>query len=216
VGTVTLAHTAAAVLLSFALSLVMAYVYRVTHSGTSYSQSYVHTLVIMTVVVSLIMIIIGSNIARAFSLVGALSIIRFRSAIKETRDVAFIFMAMAIGMACGTRFYDIAILFTALMAGIVFFLTKLEIGAKPSAEALLKVTAAKDFDHESSLRDAFYEHLDSFSLLAVETAGDDQNEIVYTVQLKRTATEGSLLDRIRELEGCERASVVTGYQNLNV
>ena len=83
--------------LSFVLSLVIGYIYQITYRGSSYSQAYVHTLVIMSMVVAVIMLVIGSNIARAFSLVGALSIIRFRNAMKETRDVGFIFFAMAIG-----------------------------------------------------------------------------------------------------------------------
>jgi len=76
---------------AFLLTALVGLVYRITHRGVSYSQSYVQTLVLMGVVVALIMMIVGSNIARAFSLVGALSIIRFRNAVKETRDVGYIF-----------------------------------------------------------------------------------------------------------------------------
>lgn len=80
------------VVLSFVLSLMIGYVYRGTHRGASYTQSYVQTMVIMGMVVAIIMLIIGSNIARAFSLVGALSIVRFRNAVKDSRDVGFIFL----------------------------------------------------------------------------------------------------------------------------
>ncbi len=80
--------------LSFTLTLVIGWMYKITHKGTSYTQSYVHTLVMVSMVVAIIMLVIGSNIARAFTLVGALSIIRFRNAVKETRDVGFIFFAM--------------------------------------------------------------------------------------------------------------------------
>lgn len=86
-------------LLSFALSAYIGWIYMNTHHGTSYTQSFVFTLVLNGMVVALVMLIIGSDIARAFSLVGALSIIRFRNAVKETRDVGFIFFTMAVGMA---------------------------------------------------------------------------------------------------------------------
>ena len=89
--------------ISFVLCVIVGLLYRATHRGVSYSQGFVITMVIVGVTVSVIMLIIGSNIARAFTLVGALSIIRFRNAIKDTRDVGFIFLSMAIGMACGTR-----------------------------------------------------------------------------------------------------------------
>jgi hypothetical protein len=77
--------------LSFVLSAFIGWICQITHRGTSYTQSFVFTLVINGMVVAVVMMIVGSNIARAFSLVGALSIIRFRNAVKESRDVAFIF-----------------------------------------------------------------------------------------------------------------------------
>jgi len=98
--------------LSFVLAVVIAWVYKITYTGVSYTQSYVHTLILMGMVMAIIMLIIGSNIARAFALVGALSVIRFRNAIKDTRDVGYIFFVMAIGMAVGTRFYLVAIIAT--------------------------------------------------------------------------------------------------------
>ena len=82
--------------LSFLLSLVIAWVYKYTYKGVSYTQSYVHTLIMISMIVAVIMLIVGSNIARAFSLVGALSIIRFRNAVKDTRDVGYIFFTMAL------------------------------------------------------------------------------------------------------------------------
>jgi ABC-type polysaccharide transport system permease subunit len=103
----TTADVVFTIVLSFILSLVIARVYQITYKGVSYTQSYVHTLIMMTLVVGIIMLVIGSNIARAFSLVGALSIIRFRNAVKDTRDVGYIFFAMAIGMATGTGFLPV-------------------------------------------------------------------------------------------------------------
>ena len=79
-----------ALVLCYLCSLSIGLVYRYTHRSPGYSQSYVQTLVLTSLVTTLIMLVIGSNLARAFSLVGALSIIRFRNAIKETRDVGYI------------------------------------------------------------------------------------------------------------------------------
>ena len=85
-GTFSVGDIAIALSLSFVLSAMIGWVYRMTHRNISYSQSYVQTLVILGMIISLIMLVVGSNIARAFALVGALSVIRFRNAIKETRD----------------------------------------------------------------------------------------------------------------------------------
>lgn len=89
---------ALALTLSFVTSLGASKAYTETHWGISYSQSYVHTVVVTAVVVSVIVLIVGSNVARAFSVVRALSIIRFRNAIKESRDVGFVFYGYWDGM----------------------------------------------------------------------------------------------------------------------
>ena len=94
-----------AMCVSALLAYVLAHVYRHTHRGTSYSQSFLVTLFIMSVATAVVMLIIGSNIARAFSLVGALSVIRFRTAVKDARDTGYLFAAMIAGMGCGTQFY---------------------------------------------------------------------------------------------------------------
>ena len=91
-----------AMLVSSLLCLALANFYRYTHRGTSYSQSFMITLFAMSVCTAVVMMIIGSNIARAFSLVGALSIIRFRTAVKDPRDTGYLFAAMVAGMGCGT------------------------------------------------------------------------------------------------------------------
>ena len=111
-GRVTILEAFAAIFLSFILTIIIATVYRKTHTGARYSQSFVQTIIIMGVVVSVIMIVIGNNIAVAFGLVGAFSIIRFRSAMSDPKDIAFIFFGMAAGITCGLGYYILAILFT--------------------------------------------------------------------------------------------------------
>ena len=216
VNVVSMGHVLLAVVLSFLLSMLIAYVYRETHCGTSYSQSYVHTLVIMSVCTAVIMVIIGSNIARAFSLVGALSIIRFRSAIKETRDVAFIFIVMAIGMACGTRFYDIAILFAILVSSIVFFLSKFDIGAKPFSECLLKITVSREVDYAEVFQKMFFMYFKSYALLSAESVPGDNSDLVYSVAVKKRVHPQVVLDAVSELSGVKKATFVTGLQNVNI
>src|SRR3989344_4893744 len=114
-----IADIAIVLVLTTILCYIVARTYRLTHDGVSYSKNFVQIIVVFGVVVSVIMLIIGSNIARAFTLVGALSIIRFRNAIKDTRDVGFIFFMMAVGMAAGTRFYGLAIIMTAFICTLI-------------------------------------------------------------------------------------------------
>ena len=171
---------------SFLLALVIAKTYKETHRGISYSQAYVQTVVLMTMVVSVIMLIIGSNLARAFSLVCALSIVRFRNAVKETRDVGFVFFAMAVGMACGTRFYTMAVFITLIICGCILLMYKLNLFAKEIRERILMVQVPEDFPHETAFDDVFRKYFDDASLISMETLQTAELvDLIYSVTMKR-------------------------------
>ena len=204
-----------ALVLSFFLCLIIAYFYRETHQGLSYSVSFVHTMIIMGVTVSIIMLIIGSNIARAFALVGALSIIRFRNAVKDSRDVGFIFMTMAVGMAVGTGFYGAAIVFAVFVSAMVYFLYRFNIGAVTSQELLLKLHAPVDLDYDTAFNDPFFAHLRDHSLLSVETIrGGTLHELVYSVELKRGADQKDLLEELRRIVGENKVALLPGQHDV--
>jgi uncharacterized membrane protein YhiD involved in acid resistance len=202
---------------SFFLSLLLAYVYRQTHRGLSYSVSFVHTMIIMGVTVAIIMMVIGSNIARAFSLVGALSIIRFRTAIKDARDVAFIFMTMAVGMACGTGFYDVALVFVLFAMPMVYLLHRFKIGAMPTSEALLKVQLPENRDHRSVFNEVFYKFLREHSLLSMEPVqGGTALELVYSIHFKKDTDEGQFLEAVRSVNDNRKVLLLAGQQNVDI
>lgn len=216
-STFTLADVALVLGLSFVLSLVITWTYRYTHRGTSYSQTYAQTLVLLGMVVALIMLIIGSNLARAFSLVGALSIIRFRNAVKETRDVGFVFLVMAVGMACGTRFYGLAAFATATLSAAVILMAKLDLFSKHVAERILRVRLPADRDYEVLLEPVFAEYLTDRRLISVETvsAGVLQ-EAVYSVVLNPTCEPQKLLEAIRAVNDNHKVALVVGQQEVDI
>ena len=177
--------------LSLVCTLFACLVYRFTHRNASYSQNYVQTLVVMSLVTTLIMIVIGSNIARAFSLVGALSIIRFRNAIKETRDVGYIFFVMAIAMACGTRFYLVALLATGIIATAVLAMHLLNFGSRGGRpEQLLTVQMPPGKDPESTLKPALEKLFDAFSIVSVESGRQGQYTLAVLSVRPRKGVEG--------------------------
>lgn len=203
--------------LSFFLSLLLVWVYRQTHRGLSYSVSFVHTLVIMAVTVSLIMLIIGSNLARAFALVGALSIIRFRTAVKDPRDVAFIFVAMATGMACGVRLPLVAVIFVLAIGPMIYFLHRFDIGAMTSSEVLLKVHVGAGVDHHTALREVFFQQTQDQTLLSVEPIeGGAALELVFSVEPKRGGASEELVRALSALPGVRRVTLLTGAQNVQI
>lgn len=205
------------VVLSFVLSLVIGWIYKITHKGTSYAQSYVHTLVLMSMVVAVIMLVIGSNIARAFTLVGALSIIRFRNAVKETRDVGFIFFAMAIGMACGTRFYLMAIYATFMISFLLWALTKFDMFAKDIKEQILKVRFPGDMPYDTLLEKVFTKYLVRADLITMETVQVGMlTELVYSIEFKRGADPQAFMTELRKVNDNNKVTLITARHEVDL
>ena len=202
---------------SFLLALVIAKTYKETHRGISYSQAYVQTVVLMTMVVSVIMLIIGSNLARAFSLVGALSIVRFRNAVKETRDVGFVFFAMAVGMACGTRFYTMAVFITLIICGCILLMYKLNLFAKEIRERILMVQVPEDFPHETAFDDVFRKYFDDASLISMETLQSAELvDLIYSVTMKRRFKPQECIKDLRKINGNHKVTLIEGQQQVDL
>lgn len=115
-------------LFSFVLQLAIIWVYKKTHRGLSHSQSFLFTMVIIGVLGTVILMVVQNNLIGAFALLGAFSLIRFRTIVKETRDVAFIFFALAVGVAVGTNNYSIAFMATLLVSGMILALSRYGFG----------------------------------------------------------------------------------------
>lgn len=213
----TLLDVGVVFILSLVLSLLLGWVYRTTHRGVSYSQTYVHTLVIFGTVVAFIMLIIGSNIARAFTLVGALSIIRFRHAVKEPRDIGFVFAVMAVGMACGTRFYMLAIFAAVCLGATILAMQKLNLFAKVIRERILIVRLPHDADYEETFSGVFRKYLEEFHLISMETVSEARyQEAIYSVVLKPSVLPPEFLEAIRAVNGNNKVSLVLGQQEIDV
>lgn len=199
----------AAIILSFILSLLITWVYRKTYTGSQYSQSFVHTIIIMSVVVSVIMIVIGNNIAVAFGLVGAFSIIRFRSAMSDPKDIAFIFFGMAAGIASGLGFYTLAVLFAITLSVLIFILHGVDYGKKDTFKKTLKVTIPENMHYEELFDDLFARLLEEHTLLQVETTNlGTMYQLTYTIVPKEGITDKQIMDEIREHNANLKISIV--------
>ncbi len=206
----TITDVLSAILLSFALSLGIAWVYKVTYKVMSYHQSYVQTLILMSMLVAVIMLIIGSNIARAFSLVGALSIIRFRNAMKDTRDVGFIFFAMSIGMACGTGFYTLAVLSTVIIGGILLTMNGLNMFDGNSREQLLKIRVPEEMVYEELFERIFDRYLAHYKLLSIKTGKPGElSKVVYLIEFRQNTSRGAFMNELRRLNEFNTISLDT-------
>ncbi|GAB3853968.1 DUF4956 domain-containing protein [Dactylosporangium cerinum] len=216
-GTFSVGDIAIALSLSFVLSAMIGWVYRFTHRNVSYSQSYVQTLVILGMLIALIMLVVGSNIARAFALVGALSVVRFRNAIKETRDVGFIFLVMGVGMAAGTRFYTLAIVAAVAISLIIVVMYRFNWFAASVQRQVVKVQVPPDGGHTEGIQDVLIAHTSEFELVSMESIrGGALTELMYTVRLKKGHEPGQLITALGERTSGQRVTVLTGYDQTDL
>jgi uncharacterized membrane protein YhiD involved in acid resistance len=124
-------------LLAFALAFVWATVYRKTHSGVAYTRSFFLTLMMVSPIVAMVMMAIGSNVALSLGLVGALSIIRFRTVIKDAKDMSFLFLSIGIGLCCGANAWMVAVIGTAMISLITIVMSKIGHGRISSSDYIL-------------------------------------------------------------------------------
>ena len=216
-GTFTVFDVCVSLALSFVLASIIGWVYRYTHKNVSYSQSYVQTLVMVCMVISVIMLVVGSNIARAFALVGALSVIRFRNAIKETRDVGFIFLAMAVGMTTGTRFYTLAVAATVVICLVLVIMYRFNWFKLDVQRQVVKVQVPPEPEYTKRVEDVLIDYCSEFELVSTESArAGALNELYYTAQLKKNRKSGDLVAALAEVNTGQRVTVLTGYDQTDI
>jgi len=203
--------------LSFVLSAFIGWIYKITHRGSSYTQSFVFTLVLNGMVVALVMMIVGSNIARAFSLVGALSIIRYRNAVKETRDVGFIFFTMAIGMAVGTQFYTLAVIGAVVISLLILLMVRFNWFAQEMANQILRIQVPGDVSFEELFESAFLKYTSTADLIAVDSIQSGTlTEVTYNIGLKKPSSVDKFLAAIKKLNNNNKVTLVTGYHGTDL
>jgi uncharacterized membrane protein YhiD involved in acid resistance len=216
-GVFSVTDVVVSLLLSFVLCSLIGWVYQITHRGTSYTQSYVHTLVLNGMIVAIVMLIIGSNIARAFALVGALSIIRFRNAVKETRDVGFIFFTMAVGMAIGTRFYLLAVIAAVIISLIILIMTRFNWYARRVVNQILKVQIANDAPFDTLFDQLFLQYTSSSELISVDSVHNGMlTELTYSVGLKKQSKIQEFLAEVKRINGNNRVTLIAGYNSTDL
>ena len=216
-GTFSVTGVVLGLLLSFVLCGMIGWIYQITHRGASYTQSYVQTLVLNGMVVAVIMLIVGSNIARAFALVGALSIIRFRNAIKATRDVGFIFFSMAIGMAIGTRFYLLAVVAAIVISLIILIMSRFNWYARKVVNQILKVQVPNDASFDTLFDTLFVKYTSSSELISVDTVHSGMlTELTYSIGLKSEGKIQEFLAEIKRINGNNRVTLIAGYNSTDL
>ncbi len=201
--------------LALLLGLLLASVYRYTHKGLSYSQSFALTIVFVTVIVAISLMAIESSLARAFALVGALSIIRFRTVVKDTKDTAYVFAGLAVGLAAGTSNYYLAFLAGSFIPGVALALHTANFGANSKNEFILRFSFDQAHDSGAYL-DALKKGSRHATLLQAETNGSERTIIVsYDVSLKRNAETGRFAYEFSRIPGVSDVSLIASKTDVD-
>jgi hypothetical protein len=203
------------ILVAIGLGFVISTLYRQTHRGLSYSQSFTLTILYVTVIVAVVMMVIGGSLARAFALVGALSIIRFRTVIKDTKDTAYVFLALAVGMAAGTSNYFLAVISTFMIAALAVIVHKYNYGVLYKSEFVLRFLYTADGDRASYL-----EPLDALArehhLLHIEPTGDPGLiRLTLDVTLAEDVVPESLVGALRDVEGVSELVLIASKTDVD-
>ena len=202
--------------LAFFLGLAISLVYKKTHKGLSYSQSFMLTNIFVCLIVCMVIMIIGNSLARAFALVGALSIIRFRTVVKDTKDTAYIFWSLAAGMAAGTGSYFLAIIGTIIISSVAFILYFSNYGSFVKSEFILQFwldTKTKDHQHFIKVIKSF---TNTHTLLCSESSDDGKSlKNSYDIIMKEKYDSKDLIQELSKLKNITELVVVAGKSDID-
>lgn len=191
-------------LLTLAVAIVLGAIISFTYMKTqpAFSQSFTLTMVILPAIVAIIIMLIGSNIARAFSLAGAFSIIRFRSAPGDAKDISYVLFSMAAGLSAGVGAFGYAVLFTVILCALMYVLGKVKFGTRKDHLKTLKITIPENLGYEEAFEEVFRRHNVEFELNKVKTAElGSLYEVVYSIKMGPQTNQKEFLDAIRTRNG---------------
>ena len=206
---ITSPEVIAAIILAFVLAMVISAVYRYTYHGLSYSRSYVHTQVLAGIITCVLIMAIGNNLARGLGIMGTLAIVRFRTPIRDPRDIIFLFATIAIGISCGALVFKIAILGTICFCIAALYLHWSPFASRREFEGLLRFMLPKGNPEEHMIKQLFDAYCSQAQLVAVrEAVQGDVMEYAYQIRLRDPSYRADLLDAMHGLEEISEVSLM--------
>lgn len=200
--TVTLKEILGNLIVSLIAGILISFFYRKSYSGPGYQSSFVNSLILLVIITSIVIMVIGNNLARAFGLVGAMSIIRFRTAVKETQDIIFIFFALSIGMATGVGLYTVAIFGTIFIGVINLILSKSKYSAPIKSDLLLQFTFNSNEEGTKAYNSLIDEYCKKSKLINAKAIGnEDMLEISYYLGFKNKEKTTDFIQELRKING---------------
>jgi len=158
--------------------IIISLLYRHTYKGLNYSSSFAISMIMLTMITSIVIMVIGNNLARAFGMVGAMSIIRFRTAVKDATDIMFIFFALTIGLAAGVKMYAVAIFGTLFISLIFLIISYFNFGLGKKREYLLQILMTDSGVSGAKPDDIIKKFCRNFKLINVKAIGEPDHDMI--------------------------------------
>lgn len=189
--------------------VIISVFYRLTYRGPGISFSFINSLIVLALITSVVIMVIGNNLARAFGLVGAMSIIRFRTAIKETQDIIFIFFSLAIGMASGVGLHALALSSTIFIGVMLFILTKINAVNPSQKDFLLQFSFHTNGGYEEApFLSVFQKLCKSSKLINTKALMDsDSLELSYHITLKDPKLITDFVSQLKNTKGVSNVNL---------
>lgn len=197
-----------AILFSFGLNSLIAAIYKRTYRGARYSQDYVHTLLILGTVVTMVIMVVHGNSATAFGMFAAFSIIRFRRSVSQSRDIGFIFLAMATGLAVGAQQYLLAAITVPLVCAIIWAISARDLFVAQRSSHLLRIRVNNDCNYDQAFAEVFARYLSEHELTSVETIqAGMMTEVAYEITLRDVRQLNGFVTSLQMVNGNNRVIV---------
>lgn len=189
---------AAAVIIGLVIGIT--YMYACKKSG--YNKDFIVGLVLLPAIVSVVIMLIGSNVARAFSMAGAFALVRFRSAPGNAKDIAVVFFAMASGLACGLGYITFAVIFTVIIILVLVALSITDFADKNAGKRQLRITIPENLNYTHAFDGIFDNFLSSKELTKVKTTNmGTMFELTYIIEMNKDINEKEFIDSLRVVNG---------------
>lgn len=205
-GSLTTQDIVIRLLMSLVIGFFIMISYKISHSGTIYSRKFNVSLFVLAILTTMVMTVIGNNIALSLGMVGALSIVRFRTAIKDSRDTMYIFWSIIVGICCGVGDYTVASMGTA-----VVFLALLLLGAIKNDNRILLIIRSSRIN-ELKIESIVYNYYNRKAILRVKNTTPEMIEFIYELDKntvkKLNNKQESISEKIYELSGIEYVNLV--------
>ena len=200
--------------LSVVLGMLLVFVYRFTHKGFNYERSFLVTLVLICPVVAVVMMMIGSNLALSLGMVGALSIVRFRTVIKDTRDMVFLFLAIAVGLGCGTYNWVVIIVASTFISAVLLVFNLFQFGRRLHSEYIV-VLSGNGPHPEKSIIDVVKKFATFVQIRSLELDGEQWEMVLETrIDSDDKFQEPALVASLKEAHKVEKISILSPQLSL--